>query len=906
MSKIRIFSLAKELGMDSKVLIEHCRAVGLSVKGSALASISPEEKQIVMNQIAAIGGSATKAPEPQADLMPTREDAREAAGRMRNLSGIGRPAVTEEVEPEVEEEEVSTEAVAEEVTAPVVSESTPSETAEPAEVGSEPASTDVGSGDDGNSPAEESVDSIKRDDYVAAHGKKREVREMKPQPRSMTAVDRATRRGRQATPTLAAPPKFETQQPKQKVETERAQKPVISLTPEQILGQKSPLQQHLERSTRDKAATGGRRKATQFTDGGDRDTRAGSAQLTRDQRRKNRSRRGSMEDDGDRRRGRGRRQKRGPSQVELKSSGTLELPITVRTLSEAIGRPAKQIMGALFGRGTMVRINDSLDEELAWEIAAELGVELEIKRDQTSDEMLEAILDLEEPEELLQERPPVVTILGHVDHGKTSLLDKIRATNVVDGEAGGITQHIRSYQVDHGGRKITFVDTPGHAAFGEMRARGANVTDIIVLVVAANDSVMPQTVECIAHAKASGAPIIVAMNKMDLPNNNIDRVLTDLSTNGVQPQEWGGEIEVVRTSAETGDGLDDLLETILLTAEISELKANPECNAVGLCLEAFQDEGVGPIAWLIIEKGTLRVGDNVVCGGAHGRIRAIYDDLGQTIKEAPPSMPVKVAGLNQVPGAGDHFFVMDDIETARSIAEDHLEAGRTQQLSGRGQPRTLVDILDAAREGAVQDLNLILKADTPGSIEAIKGELDKIDHPEVRVKVLHDAVGGVNESDIYLASASDAVIIAFHVIADDRALQVAESEGVDIRRYDIIYEVTDHIKHTLEGLLEPEKVQVQTGRAVVLQTFSISRTGTIAGCRVLGGSIERNNRVHVIRDQTILNDYSIASLKRVKDDAKEVREGMECGIRLDGFNDVKEGDLLEAFRVDEIKRTLEG
>jgi translation initiation factor IF-2 len=520
--------------------------------------------------------------------------------------------------------------------------------------------------------------------------------------------------------------------------------------------------------------------------------------------------------------------------------------------------------------------------------------------------MLTAILEQEEPEELLQEKPPVVTILGHVDHGKTSLLDKIRATNVVAGEAGGITQHIRSYQIDRGGRKITFVDTPGHAAFGEMRARGANVTDIVVLVVAANDSVMPQTVECIAHAKASGAPIIVAMNKMDLPNNNIDRVLTDLSTNGVQPQEWGGEIEVVRTSAETGDGIDDLLETILLTAEISELKANPDCNAVGLCLEAFQDEGVGPIAWLIIEKGTLRVGDNVVCGGSHGKIRAIYNDLGEMIQEAPPAMPVKVAGLNQVPGAGDHFFVMDDIETARSIAEDHFEAGRAEQLSGRGQPRTLDDILDAAREGAVQDLNLILKADTPGSIEAIKGELDKIDHPEVRVKVLHDAVGGVNESDIYLASASDAVIIAFHVIADDRAVQLAGSEGVDIRRYDIIYEVTDHIKQTLEGLLEPEKVQVQTGRAVVLQTFSISRTGTIAGCRVLSGLIERNNRVHVIRDQTILNDYSIASLKRVKDDAKEVREGMECGIRLDGFNDVKEGDLLEAFRIDKIKRTLEG
>ena len=408
----------------------------------------------------------------------------------------------------------------------------------------------------------------------------------------------------------------------------------------------------------------------------------------------------------------------------------IEFPITVRSLSEAIGRPAKQIMGVLFKRGVMVRINDSVDEELAWEVAAELGVELEVKREQTSDEMLTAILEMEESEDVLQERPPVVTILGHVDHGKTSLLDKIRETNVVDAEAGGITQHIRSYQIEHGGKKITFVDTPGHAAFGEMRARGANVTDIVVLVVAANDSVMPQTVECIAHAKASGAPIIVAMNKMDLPDNNVDRVLSDLSTHGVQPQEWGGDIEVVRTSAMTGDGIDDLLETILLTAEIGELKANPDRNSVGLCLEAFQDEGIGPIAWMIVQHGTLRVGDNVVCGPTYGRIRAIYNDRGEMIEEAPPSIPVKVTGLNQVPGAGDHFFVMDEIEAARTIAEEREHEGRAEVLARRGGPRSLIDIQEAVLGGEVQDLNLILKADTPGSIEAIKGELDKIDHPK--------------------------------------------------------------------------------------------------------------------------------------------------------------------------------
>lgn len=890
MSKIRIFSLAKEMGMDSKVLIDHCRAAGLTVKGSALASISPEEKQLVLDHIAA---SEKGKPEPAEDLAPTREAPRETGGRIRNLGDIGRPVAEEEQE---QEEAPAEEPQEEAVEVAAEASETPVEEVKPADEPptEEPPKTD-----------EDDLGSIKRDDYVPAHGKKREVREMKPQVRQMTAVDRTargSRGGRQAMPALAAPPKFEAQQKKEAEKTEKAQKPVISLTPEQIMGQ-SPLQSHLERSTKEKTG-GGRRKATQFTDGNDKRTRAGSTQMTRDQRRKNRNRSRGDDDDGQRR-VRGRRQRRSTVQAELKTSGVIEFPITVRSLSEAIGRPAKQIMGVLFKRGVMVRINDSVDEELAWEVAAELGVELEVKREQTSDEMLTAILEMEESEDVLQERPPVVTILGHVDHGKTSLLDKIRETNVVDAEAGGITQHIRSYQIEHGGKKITFVDTPGHAAFGEMRARGANVTDIVVLVVAANDSVMPQTVECIAHAKASGAPIIVAMNKMDLPDNNVDRVLSDLSTHGVQPQEWGGDIEVVRTSAMTGDGIDDLLETILLTAEIGELKANPDRNSVGLCLEAFQDEGIGPIAWMIVQHGTLRVGDNVVCGPTYGRIRAIYNDRGEMIEEAPPSIPVKVTGLNQVPGAGDHFFVMDEIEAARTIAEEREHEGRAEVLARRGGPRSLIDIQEAVLGGEVQDLNLILKADTPGSIEAIKGELDKIDHPEVRVNVLHDAVGGVNESDIYLASASDAIIVAFHVIAEDRALLVAESEGVEIRRYDIIYEVTDEIKQSLEGLLKPEKVQVQTGRAVVLQTFTVSRTGTIAGCRVLSGTIERNGRVHVIRDQTVLNDYAIASLRRVKDDAKEVREGMECGIRLDGFNDVKEGDLLEAFRVDEIKRKLE-
>ena len=422
----------------------------------------------------------------------------------------------------------------------------------------------------------------------------------------------------------------------------------------------------------------------------------------------------------------------------------------------------------------------------------ELGVDLEIKRGRDIEAELVASLDHEDDEDTLDWRPPIITILGHVDHGKTTLVDRLRSANVAAGEAGGITQHIAAYQIEHDGQPLTFVDTPGHAAFGEMRARGANVTDIIVLVVAADDGVMPQTEECISHARSAGVPIIVALNKMDLPGVDDQRCLQQLAQHDMLPSEWGGEYEVIRTSGETGLGMDELVETIQLTAELHEYQANPDREAIGVCLEAFRDEGRGVIAWLIVQKGTLRVGDNVLCGTSYGRIRAMYDDQGREVTEAGPSAPVKVAGLNEVPTAGVHFFVMKDIEEARQVAESRQHEGREEVLSRRGQPRTLEDILNAAREGeGVQTLPLILKADTPGSLEAIRGELSKFEHPEVKVEIIHQAVGGVNESDVYLASASEAIIIAFHVIAEERAQQLAEKEGVEIRRYNIIFEVTE-------------------------------------------------------------------------------------------------------------------
>ncbi|MGZ0173001.1 MAG: translation initiation factor IF-2 [Planctomycetales bacterium] len=922
-TKIRIFSLAKELGMDSKVLIEHCRSAGLMVKGSALASISPEEKDLVMRHMEGAKGGESESTAEVAEI-PSREVvARDVGSRMRNMRTMAprdRAAESEAPAEEVsaEAEEASVEAVADvqdEVAAAVASDRADEPTAEivdPAHAEAADDSADV-------EPSSDAEDvSHKREDYVPQHGGGRaSVREMRPRGTPTHSELAAAReiekekekdRSRPTLPGLAPLPAFTVKEPKKGAAEPKAQKPEIRLTPGQLT--QGPLGGRVKEASESKttrSGSGGRGRKVEFTDqGGDKAKVGTTLDASRRGRREGRHRPRMDDDNQQARRARKPRKRRGgPNPADLKTSAMVEEPITVRSLSEAIGRPAKSILGALFKRGHMVTINQGLDEETAWEISAELGVELEVRHEQTSAEYLDELYDTEEAEESLVERPPVVTILGHVDHGKTSLLDKIRATDVAAGEAGGITQHIRAYQINHEGKKVTFVDTPGHAAFGEMRARGANVTDIVVLVVAANDSVMPQTVECISHAKASGVPVIVAMNKCDLPDINEQKVLTDLSTNGVQPQEWGGDIEVVRTSAMSGQGLDDLLETILLTAEIGELKSNPDCNSVGVCLEAFRDEGVGPIAWLIVERGTLRVGDDIVCGEAFGKVRGLYNDRGEMVDEVGPSTPVKLTGLDVVPGAGDRFFVLDNADRARTVAEENRQVGRENMLANKNRPRTLDDVLDAAREGEIQNLNVILKADTQGSIEALRGEIEKFEHPEVRVKILHEAVGGVNESDVYLASASDAIVIAFHVIAEDRARQLADQEGVEIRRYEIIYEVIDQIKRTLEGLLLPEKVQVPTGRALVLQTFSVSKFGTIAGCRVLNGTIDRSNRVHVIRDQTILNDYPIASLKRVKDDAKEVREGMECGVRLDGFNDVKEGDLLEAYRIDTVKRTLE-
>jgi translation initiation factor IF-2 len=586
-------------------------------------------------------------------------------------------------------------------------------------------------------------------------------------------------------------------------------------------------------------------------------------------------------------------------------------PISVRTLSEAIGIRANDILRKLMGMNVMAVINSVLEPDVAQLVASEFGVEVSLKREADFEEQLFQPAASSHPD-ALKPRAPVVTFLGHVDHGKTSLLDAIRKTNIVATEAGGITQHLRAWQVRQDGRSVTFLDTPGHEAFTSMRARGAQVTDVVVLVVAADDGVMPQTEEAINHARAAEVPIVVAINKVDLPSANVQKVFQQLATHNLIPDDWDpvNGVPCVQTSAISGQGLDKLVETLAVVAELRELKADPELPAAGTCLEASLTEGRGVLATLLVQHGTLHRGDLVLCGESYGRVKAMYDDRSQSIREAGPSVPVKVSGLDAVPGAGEKFVVTEDLDKAREIAERRRNRVRTQELTERRHV-TLETLFSRMTEQRHKELRLILRADVRGSIEAICKELDKFEHPEVTIRRLHTAVGAITESDVLLADASDAVVIGFNVVPDQRARLLAEEKGVEIRRYDIIYELANDLRKALEGLLKPELRQVETGRALVQDTFKISRAGTVAGCRVLQGVVERSSKVRLIRDGRVIypdpgssKEVGIASLKRFKDDVREVREGFECGIKIAGYDDLKVGDVIEAYRTDELQRTL--
>jgi translation initiation factor IF-2 len=579
--------------------------------------------------------------------------------------------------------------------------------------------------------------------------------------------------------------------------------------------------------------------------------------------------------------------------------------ITVSELAQILGVPATQIVGFAFKTlGLMVTINQRLDFDQIELIAGEFGFQA-VKESEYAADVAEQ--EEEDAPEDLRPRPPVVTIMGHVDHGKTSLLDYIRKANVVAGEAGGITQHIGAYHVEvPGGRTITFLDTPGHEAFTAMRARGAQVTDIVVIVIAADDQVMPQTVEAISHAKNAGVPIIIAINKVDLPTANIAKVKQDLLQHDVVLEEFGGTVLHSEISAKTGTGVNDLLDQILLQADILELKANPKRRAVGSVIEAQLDQGKGPVATVLVSNGTLRVGDDYICGIYSGRVRAMLDERGKQVKEAGPAIPVQILGLTGVPMAGDQLLVVEDATAAREIAQrrERLDREAKSRRTTRGMV-SLEDFMSQAAAGQRRQLRLVIKADQGGPAEALADSLGQLSNPEVSVEIIHRGVGAITESDILLAKASGAVIIGFHVRPDNNARSAAEREGVDIKLYRIIYEAVADVKAALEGMLRPEEREVVFGEAEVRETFKVARVGTIAGCIVRSGTVNRKGRVRVIRDGVELYDGAIASLRRFKDDVNEVKEGYECGIGIENFNDIKVGDVFECYRTEEVARTLD-
>ncbi|SIS37507.1 translation initiation factor IF-2 [Salimicrobium flavidum] len=585
---------------------------------------------------------------------------------------------------------------------------------------------------------------------------------------------------------------------------------------------------------------------------------------------------------------------------ETPSKISYEGTLTVSELSEKLNKDSSEILKKLLLMGVMANKNQTLDSDTIELIGDEFGVEVEEKEAVDETDIENQTFD-DDPEDL-EERPAVVTIMGHVDHGKTTLLDSIRNTKVTAGEAGGITQHIGAYQIEDNGKKVTFLDTPGHAAFTSMRSRGAQVTDVAILVVAADDGVMPQTREAISHAKAAEVPIIVAVNKMDVEGANPDRVMQELMQFELVAEDYGGETIFVKMSAVKGDGIDELLEMITLVSEMEELKANPNRPAFGTVIEAELDKGKGPIATLLVQNGTLRVGDSVVVGSTYGRVRAMVNDIGRRVKEAAPSMPVEVTGLNDVPRAGDQFLVFEDEKKAKSVGEARKQQ-KIEDERRSTQKVSLDDLFEQIQQGELKEINLILKADVQGSVEALAGSLEKIEVEDVKVNIIHTGVGAITDSDVSLASASNGVIIGFNVRPDGNARKTAESENVEIRLHNVIYKAIEEIESAMKGMLDPEFEEKIIGQVEVREIYKVSKVGTIAGSYVTDGKINRNAGIRVVRDGVVIHEGEIDQLKRYKDDAKEVAQGYECGITVKNFNDIKVGDIIEPFVMEEIERT---
>jgi len=915
----RVFELARELGVTSKSVLQKCRAEEIELKNH-MSALSAGLEATIREWFSESAGQTAVETAEHVDLKAARKKAASQRRRRRKLAATAAEEQKEAVAATEERSPAEPQPVAERQEAPAVAEA---ERPEPEAVA-----------DESQSQVAPTVEAEARPAEVEAEAKQAAAAQPEPEAEGEGEAPPEPVEAEPEPPTVERP-----QRPKA-VPNEPKRPKVVKPAGPQVVPKPAKLQgPRVVRFVGVDQTGGARRGDGAGVSAGPRPStappstgKAGRGAEVEEKRRRSKRRsprrRGGRGDVGD-----GLREWRDRDLIERSerlaaaSGGTLrrhrapvgrgrgegqpaapagkvdvEEPITVKSLSAATGIKIGDIIRRLMSHGAMATINQVLDGDVAQMVAIDYGIELNIKAAKTAEDLLEAELARRTPGEL-QPRPPIVTFLGHVDHGKTSLLDRIRHARVAEGEEGGITQHVGAYRYDVGGKRVVFLDTPGHEAFTAMRARGANMTDVVVLVVAADDGVMPQAVEAINHAKAAKVPIVVALNKIDLPNANVQRALGQLAEQGLQPREWGGQTEVVHTSAITGEGVDDLVETLSLEAELLELQADPSIPASGYVIEAELDSSRGVAVALLVTEGTLRVGDAVLCGGAHGRVRTIVDDRGRSLEEAGPATPVEITGLDEVPDAGERFYVMADLGEARQVAEERREKARAHALAAAPQA-SLESMLGRIEAGETSELRLIVKADVQGSLEALLGSLEGLGTDEVKLQVLHSGVGGISEGDVLLAEASEAIILGFRVVPDARARGLAEQKGVEIRTYRVIYQLLEDLEQAVQGMVAPEMVEEVVGRAEVREVFRVSRIGTVAGCYVTEGTISRSDQVRLIRDNVVIEDErELESLRRFKDDVREVRAGLECGAKIAGFDDVKVGDVIEAYRTVEAAAT---
>ncbi len=911
MAKRRIYSIAKDRGMTTQELAEQLRSAGLEFKSNLSSVEESEVERVLSAEKAAPTDGGKAAVKPKAKTSKTKTDSVDAepasAAEPKASAAEPKASAAEPKAPAAEAVEAETKA-----------EPAKSESAKPADAKAEPAKTSA------KAAAKPAPSSGARKDENGGSGPRR-VKSIRNEDRpTVAAPDVPMRKGVKASGNVLRKGEEHKVMEQKRLEQKAAQaaaaqqRQAKTETPPAKQGQGSPpprtsrptgtapAQQHTEEAEgRKRPAARTRPTTTSPAPAAGGRPRRGAERSTR--------RRVVIDSQAGRKGGKPSRGAKGDAAhaepqapVKVKPAPGTESPVelasgaTVKDLAEALQLAPSELIMTMMKMGEMVTITQSLSDEAMEILASEFERQVIIKH--AEEETGEPVFE-DAPEDL-KDRAPVVTIMGHVDHGKTSLLDAIRTTEVAAGEAGGITQHIGAYQVRHGERPVTFIDTPGHEAFTAMRARGAKVTDIAVIVVAANDGVMPQTVEAIDHAKAAEVPMVVAINKMDLADSNPDRVKQQLSDQGLVPEDWGGDTVMVPVSAKQATNLDELMDMLLLVADVQELKANPESAASGVIVEAELDVGRGPVATMLVQRGTLKVGDALWSGEAYGKVKAMFDFKGEEIKEAGPSVPVQILGFDTVPDAGDYGMVVKDEREARHKAEKRTSRLRMeQQAKGGAGATSLDDFYARLKEGEVKELNLVLKADVGGSAEALQEALQNVSHPEVKVRVIHSGVGGVNESDIMLAAASNAVVIGFNVRPSIGAKNLAEQEGVDVRTYRVIYKAIEDVEAALVGMLEPDMVEEELGTVEVRQTFRSSKIGTIAGGYVQTGKITRNAKVRIVRDGSIVYEGSLSSLKRFQEDAREVLAGYECGLVIDGYDDVKEGDMIEAFEIREVART---